>query len=261
MMESGQDVYLSAILQRMVSKTQLLSGMRLFGKVCNLMRSFCLYHVNYIAGFLGASGDNERFIKVQRHNEKKASKKNQGTANFSKSADTSKESSKVARKRPTISTAFKVVISNLKKNTTDDAIRGAFGQCGTIKSIKTSRDKSRGSECKGYSHIEFSTKEGMDAALAANFGTRIQGQVVTVSIPGASKSEIQLIDIPAVIASKKGGGDTVLIDSNDSSTRKRSREGGHKEVISKSSGDRVNPRGARGKRNKVQNTEGVAVVK
>lgn len=35
----------------------------------------------------------------------------------------------------------------------------------------------------------------MDAALAANYKIRIQQQLVTVRLPGASQSEVPLIDV------------------------------------------------------------------
>ena len=91
--------------------------------------------------------------------------------------------------------SFKVVISNLRKDVTESELNDVFSTCGQIKVLKIAKDKAHGNECKGYCHIEFTTKEAMDAALAADLKLRVQGQIVTVRIPGASQNEAPLIDL------------------------------------------------------------------
>ena len=98
---------------------------------------------------------------------------------------------------------YKVVVSNLKKNVTDDEIRSAFSSCGRIRSVKTSRDQTNGNECKGYCHIVFSSQDAMDTALASNLKIRIQNQTVKVRLPGESQSGTQLLDLKALAKESK----------------------------------------------------------
>ena len=166
----------------------------------------------------GAGGNNERYIKVQRHNEKKAAKKKKAKDPVVKiSQGKVKETT---RKKPTAD-SFKVVVSNLKKDVSDDEIRNVFAPCGEIKSLKTSRDKAKGSVCKGYCHIEYRAKEGMDAALATNLKGRVQGQLVTVRLPGASQSEVPLIDIGVKINAPTAITKSSKNDSYKGTKRKR----------------------------------------
>lgn len=134
---------------------------------------------------------------MQRHNEKKAAKKKRRKEAPVQPLKVGPTKLKDSTKRKPVGDSFKVVVSNLKKSVTDDELRQAFSTCGDIKSLKIARDKFRVSDCKGYCHIEFTAHTGMDAALAANLKTRVQGQLVTVRLPGASQSEVPRIDIKA----------------------------------------------------------------
>lgn len=159
---------------------------------------------------------------MQRHNEKKAAKKKKSNTPAVKDPASSKAKIKESsRKRPT-ATTFKVVVSNLHKKITDDEIRGAFSSCGDIKSLKTSREKTNSADCKGYCHIEYTSQEGLDAALNANFKTRLKGLVVAVRIPGASRSEVPLVDIGVPITKPKTEAPGGALKS--SGKRKRSEE-------------------------------------
>ena len=63
----------------------------------------------------------------------------------------------------------------------------------------------------------------MDAALNANFKTRLKGQVVTVRIPGASRSEVPLVDI-GIPVPKPNTGTPSGTQKNSERGSKRKRE-------------------------------------
>lgn len=72
----------------------------------------------------------------------------------------------------------KLYVGNLSFETTEDALRQAFGQYGTVNtaSMVTDRDTGRS---RGFAFVEMA--DGADAAIQALNGTQLDGRTLTVN--------------------------------------------------------------------------------
>lgn len=76
--------------------------------------------------------------------------------------------------------AKKLFVGGLSWNTTDDTLREAFAQHGTVASAQIIFDKMSG-RSKGFGFVEFESDEEADAAIAALNGTELDGRTITVN--------------------------------------------------------------------------------
>lgn len=77
-----------------------------------------------------------------------------------------------------VSVVTNIYVGNLSFNATDDDIRSAFEEFGTVTSINIITDKETG-RSRGFAFVEMS--EGADAAIESVNGKEIAGRSVTVN--------------------------------------------------------------------------------
>lgn len=70
-----------------------------------------------------------------------------------------------------------IFVGSLSYDTTEDSIRNFFSECGNIESIRIA--KAEDGKPKGFCHIDFSTEEEAEQALAKN-GEELDGRTIKV---------------------------------------------------------------------------------
>ena len=76
--------------------------------------------------------------------------------------------------------AKKLYIGGLSYNTTEDALRDAFSQVGTVTSATIIMDKMSG-RSRGFGFVEMSTDEEAEAAIEMWNGKELDGRTLTVN--------------------------------------------------------------------------------
>ncbi len=74
--------------------------------------------------------------------------------------------------------AKKLYVGNLSFNTTEDELRQAFGQYGTVNSAQIVMDRDTG-RSRGFAFVEMA--DGADEAIAAMNGAQLGGRSLTVN--------------------------------------------------------------------------------
>jgi RNA recognition motif-containing protein len=74
--------------------------------------------------------------------------------------------------------AKKLYVGNLSFNTSEDEIRQAFGQHGTVNSVQIVTDRDTG-QSRGFAFVEMA--DGAEAAIAALNGAQLGGRSLTVN--------------------------------------------------------------------------------
>jgi cold-inducible RNA-binding protein len=74
--------------------------------------------------------------------------------------------------------AKKLYVGNLSFNTSEDDLRQAFGQHGTVNSVQIVTDRDTG-QSRGFAFVEMA--DGADAAVAALNGAQLGGRSLTVN--------------------------------------------------------------------------------
>jgi RNA recognition motif-containing protein len=77
--------------------------------------------------------------------------------------------------------AKKLYFGGLSYNTTDDTLKAAVQQYGTVVSAKVIMDRETG-RSRGFGFVEMSTDEEADAVLKALDGQQVDGRMVRVSV-------------------------------------------------------------------------------
>jgi RNA recognition motif-containing protein len=72
----------------------------------------------------------------------------------------------------------KLYVGNLSFQTTEDELRQAFGQYGTVNSAQMVMDRETG-RSRGFAFVELA--DGADAAIAAMNGAQLDGRTLTVN--------------------------------------------------------------------------------
>lgn len=75
----------------------------------------------------------------------------------------------------------KLFVGGLSWGTTDDSLRAAFAECGTVVSAKVMMDKFTG-KSRGFGFVEMSSEEEAQKGIATYDGKPIDGRVVAVNI-------------------------------------------------------------------------------
>jgi RNA recognition motif-containing protein len=76
--------------------------------------------------------------------------------------------------------AKKLFVGNLSWNTTEDSLREAFAQYGTVASAQIIFDKMSG-RSKGFGFVEFENDAEADAAINGLNGSDMDGRAITVN--------------------------------------------------------------------------------
>lgn len=74
----------------------------------------------------------------------------------------------------------KLYVGNLPFSTTDDSLRDAFGQCGTVTDVMIALDRQTG-RSRGFGFVTFSTDEEAAAAVEKFHGTDMDGRTIQVN--------------------------------------------------------------------------------
>lgn len=74
----------------------------------------------------------------------------------------------------------KLYVGNLPFSTTDDSLREAFGQCGTVTDVMIALDRQTG-RSRGFGFVTFSTDEEANAAVQKFHGTDMDGRTIQVN--------------------------------------------------------------------------------
>jgi RNA recognition motif-containing protein len=74
----------------------------------------------------------------------------------------------------------KLYVGNLSFNTTEDALRTAFGQFGSITDVYIANDRETGRP-RGFAFVTFSTAEESKAAIEKMNGADLDGRALTVN--------------------------------------------------------------------------------
>jgi RNA recognition motif-containing protein len=77
--------------------------------------------------------------------------------------------------------ATKLYVGNLAYGTTDDSLKQAFGQAGTVVSATVVIDKMTG-RSRGFGFVEMDTEDAANAAIEMFDGKEIDGRAVKVNI-------------------------------------------------------------------------------
>lgn len=73
-----------------------------------------------------------------------------------------------------------IYVGNISREATEDDLRQAFGQFGTVSSVSLIKDKFSG-ESRGFGFVEMSSKEEAQAAMNALNGKELKGRALTVN--------------------------------------------------------------------------------
>lgn len=76
----------------------------------------------------------------------------------------------------------KLYIGNLSWGTTDDGLRQAFTQAGTVVSAKVMMDKMNPTRSRGFGFVEMETDEAAQKAVDTLNGTELDGRKIIVNI-------------------------------------------------------------------------------
>lgn len=76
--------------------------------------------------------------------------------------------------------AVKLYVGNLPYSTTEDDLNKQFSQFGAVVSVRLIIDRDTG-RSKGFSFVEFETKEEADAAIAGLNGKEFEGRALVVN--------------------------------------------------------------------------------
>jgi len=76
--------------------------------------------------------------------------------------------------------AKKLFVGGISYNTTDDTLREAFSQAGTVESAVVITDRMSG-RSKGFGFVEFSTEEEAQKAIAMWNGKDLDGRTLSVN--------------------------------------------------------------------------------
>jgi RNA recognition motif-containing protein len=76
--------------------------------------------------------------------------------------------------------AKKLYVGNLAWSTTDDSLRSAFAQAGTVESAMVIKDKMSG-RSKGFGFVEMATDEEAQKAIDMFNGKELEGRAVVVN--------------------------------------------------------------------------------
>jgi len=74
----------------------------------------------------------------------------------------------------------KLYVGNLPFSATEDSLKEAFSQCGTVESVTIIMDRDSG-QSKGFGFLELSTKEEAAGAIAKMNGSELDGRTLKVS--------------------------------------------------------------------------------
>jgi len=74
----------------------------------------------------------------------------------------------------------KLYVGNLPFSATEDSLKEAFSQCGTVESVTIIMDRDSG-QSKGFGFLELSTKEEAASAIAKMNGSELDGRTLKVS--------------------------------------------------------------------------------
>ncbi|HEY4505985.1 MAG TPA: RNA-binding protein [Candidatus Paceibacterota bacterium] len=75
----------------------------------------------------------------------------------------------------------KLYIGGISYSTTDDGLRDAFAQCGTVTSASVIMDRMSG-RSKGFGFVEMSTPEEAQKAIEMWNGKELDGRTLTVNV-------------------------------------------------------------------------------
>lgn len=76
-----------------------------------------------------------------------------------------------------------VFVGNLSWNATEDDVRAAFSECGTITNVRVPTDRETG-QPKGFAFVDFEDTAATDAAVALS-GTEVAGRAIRVDFQGS----------------------------------------------------------------------------
>jgi RNA recognition motif-containing protein len=74
---------------------------------------------------------------------------------------------------------MRLYVGNLSYDTTEEDLRKAFGQHGTVESVSVVTDKYTG-KSKGFAFVEMSSKEEAEAAKAGLNGSQLSNRTIRV---------------------------------------------------------------------------------
>lgn len=77
--------------------------------------------------------------------------------------------------------AIKLFVGKLSYNTTDDSLRAAFAQFGTVVSAQVIIDRET-NRSKGFGFVEMETQEQADAAIKGLDGNDLDGRTIAVNV-------------------------------------------------------------------------------
>ncbi len=75
----------------------------------------------------------------------------------------------------------RLYVGNLSYSTTDDSLKSAFEQCGTVESAKVITDRETG-RSRGFGFAEMSTEEEAQKAIEMWDGKELDGRALKVNI-------------------------------------------------------------------------------
>lgn len=78
-------------------------------------------------------------------------------------------------------TESKLFVGGLAWATTDEGLKAAFAECGTVEKAEVVRDRMSG-RSKGFGFVVMSTPEEAQAAIAKYNGQQLDGRQVTVNV-------------------------------------------------------------------------------
>ena len=74
----------------------------------------------------------------------------------------------------------KLYVGNLPFSTTEDSLRDAFGQCGTVTDVMIAVDRQTG-RSRGFGFVTFSSDEEANAAIGKFHGQDMDGRTIQVN--------------------------------------------------------------------------------
>ncbi len=74
----------------------------------------------------------------------------------------------------------KLYVGNLSYSTTDESLRDAFSQCGTVESAKVIMDRDSG-RSKGFAFVEMASSSEAATSISRLNGSQMDGRAINVS--------------------------------------------------------------------------------
>ena len=74
----------------------------------------------------------------------------------------------------------KLYVGNLPYSATEETLKDAFSQCGTVETAKVIMDRDSG-RSKGFAFVEMSSSAEASASISRLNGTQIDGRAINVS--------------------------------------------------------------------------------